>query len=114
MMTADQKEYYRTQLQRRLHELIDGDANAEGSADTVELDQAKVGRLSRMDALQMQSMAKESRRRRQIELQRINAAIQRIADDSFGSCCGCEEQIAPARLNVDPSVPLCIECASAK
>ncbi|MGB1088279.1 MAG: TraR/DksA family transcriptional regulator, partial [Alphaproteobacteria bacterium] len=41
------------------------------AARTVELDQSKVGRLSRMDALQGQAMAQETERRRQAGLKAI-------------------------------------------
>jgi DnaK suppressor protein len=47
---------------------------AESSAEArqpVELDQTRVGRLSRMDALQSQAMSVETDRRRKVELQRI-------------------------------------------
>ena len=44
----------------------------------VELDQTKVGRLSRMDAMQSQAMAKETQRRRKNDITRIDAAIKRI------------------------------------
>ena len=44
----------------------------------VELDQSQVGRLSRMDAMQVQEMALEQERRREIELHKIDAALERI------------------------------------
>jgi DnaK suppressor protein len=52
----------------------------------VELDQSQVGRLSRMDAMQVQEMALEQERRRGIEIQRINAALARITDGEYGFC----------------------------
>jgi DnaK suppressor protein len=86
------------------------DASAEGSS-TVELDQTKVGRLSRMDALQGQQMALATARRRDAELQRIDAALQRIADGDYGWCLRCDQAIAPKRLELDPAAPYCIGCA---
>ena len=41
---------------------------------TVELDQTRVGRVSRMDAMQAQQMALESARRRQNQIQKITGA----------------------------------------
>ena len=76
----------------------------------VELDQSTVGRLSRVDALQVQAMAQETGRRRKVELQRIDAALQRIDEGEYGYCIHCGEEIAPKRLEVDPSAPLCIKC----
>ena len=46
-------------------------ATSEESSQVVELDQAKVGRLSRMDALQAQQMAIASGRRREMRVKQI-------------------------------------------
>ena len=81
---------------------------------TVELDQTRVGRLSRMDAMQAQAMSIETGRRRRQKLLQIAAALKRIEDNDFGYCQDCGEEIATARLQVDPTVLLCINCASAR
>jgi DnaK suppressor protein len=78
----------------------------------VELDQSQVGRLSRMDAMQVQEMALEQERRREIEIKRINAALVRIAQGEYGFCSKCGEVISPKRLEFDPSTPMCVDCAS--
>ena len=82
------------------------------SAEVVELDQSKVGRLSRMDAIQAQAMAQASEQRREQTLRRIDAALKRIDDDDYGYCLKCDDAINPKRLEFDPTVTLCIECAS--
>ena len=82
------------------------------AAKPVELDQSRVGRLSRMDAMQAQAMSMESRRRREIQLSRIETALQRIAAGEFGDCIHCGERIGDQRLEFDPAVLLCIECAT--
>lgn len=79
----------------------------------VELDQASVGRLSRMDALQMQAMAQATGRRREVEIARIEATLKRIDAGDYGWCVQCGEEIAPKRLAADPTVPTCIDCAAA-
>jgi DnaK suppressor protein len=78
----------------------------------VELDQTSVGRLSRMDAMQMQAMAQATERRRVQEIARIEAALKRIDDGDYGWCVACGEEIAPRRLAADPTVPTCIRCAA--
>ena len=82
------------------------------SAAIVELDQAKVGRLSRMDAMQAQAMAKASAQRRTEMLRRIEAALHRIDNDEYGFCEECGEPINPKRLEFDPTVTLCVGCAT--
>ncbi len=78
----------------------------------VELDQQTQGRLSRMDALQVHEMALEQERRREIEIQRIDAALKRIDEGEYGYCVACGEDIEEKRLASDPAVPLCVDCAS--
>lgn len=82
------------------------------SAAVVELDQSKVGRLSRMDAMQAQAMAKASARRREQTLRQIDAALQRVDDEEYGWCLDCSEAIDPRRLEFDPTALRCIDCAS--
>jgi DnaK suppressor protein len=65
-----------------------------------------------MDAMQAQAMAQASAQRRGETLQRIAAALKRIDDDEYGFCLECDEPINPQRLEFDPTVTLCIECAS--
>jgi len=81
------------------------------SAQVVELDQARVGRLSRMDAMQAQAMAQASGKRRIAMLRSIEAALLRIDDGSYGMCRNCDESIAAKRLEIDPTALLCIACA---
>ncbi len=81
------------------------------AANVVELDQSRVGRLSRMDAMQQQAMAQESQRRRKIELARIDAALTRLDGGEYGYCLKCDESIPDKRLQVDPASPLCVDCA---
>ncbi len=88
-------------------------ANSQESSQVVELDQAKVGRLSRMDALQAQAMAQASGLRREQMLQQITVALARIDTDEFGYCRDCEEQIPIKRLEFDPTATRCVDCASA-
>ena len=80
------------------------------SAGTVALDQSKVGRLSRMDALQAQQMAQETARRRQLQLQKIDSAMRRLDNDDYGYCLKCGEEIGAARLNIDPASIRCMAC----
>ena len=81
------------------------------AAGTVELDQARVGRLSRMDALQQQAMARAADQRSVMELQRIEAALVRIRTGEYGCCLKCGEDIAEKRLEADPAALHCLTCA---
>lgn len=107
----DSKKMKKRLLDRRkeLEHVIEVSAETKTEA---ELDQQRIGRLSRMDAMQQQAMEEETGRRRDQELARIEAALKRLEDDEFGYCTACEEPIAAKRLENDPATPLCINCAA--
>lgn len=92
-------------------ELQEVEAIGNEAAETVELDQTRMGRLSRMDALQGQAMSVETKRRREVSLTKIDAALRRIEEGEYGFCLSCDEPISIRRLEVDPAAPLCINCA---
>jgi len=98
-------------LETRRSELIGDGALGREAAGTVELDQTRQGRLSRMDALQQQAMAAEAQRRRSQELTRIGAALKRVQEGEYGYCLSCGEDIVPARLRLDPAATQCVACA---
>ncbi|WP_340118906.1 TraR/DksA family transcriptional regulator [Pelagibius sp. 7325] len=102
---------FRDRLVARRRELLDLAASSADSRKPVELDQTKVGRLSRMDALQNQAMSLEAQRRRKRELLRIEASLKRLETGDYGYCVACGEQIPLRRLELDPTLPTCIGCA---
>jgi len=111
-LTGSELEEFRELLNNRQADLLDIKRASAQFAATVELDQSKVGRLTRMDAMQAQEMSIETNRRREIELQRIKTALHRLENGEYGICTGCDENIAIQRLQFDPSTPVCIKCAS--
>ena len=80
------------------------------AGDTVELDQTRVARLTRMDAMQTQQMALESDRRRQHQLLKIDGALLCIESGEYGCCFVCGEEIDAQRLFIDPASTRCMEC----
>jgi len=101
-------------LLKQQHALIELAQTGTDAAAVVELDQTRVGRLSRMDALQGQAMSQETERRRVIQLHKIAVALKRIERDDYGYCTECGEEIAFRRLEFDPATTLCIDCANDK
>lgn len=112
MHGAIDPEYFKKRLEERLAAIIDDQEEKKGE-NPVELDQARVGRLSRMDAMQQQAIAQEAARLAGLERQRIEAALKRIDAGEYGYCIVCGEEIAEGRLRFDPSVLTCIACARA-
>ena len=103
-------EYFRKRLEERLAAIMAGQEAKKGEAP-VELDQTRVGHLSRMDALQQQALAQVAGQLAEQERQRIEAALKRIESGEYDWCVLCGEEIGEGRLRFDPSVLTCIECA---
>lgn len=108
-MDADK---FRNLIHQRHQEIVDIGVRASSGTEVVELDQSKVGRLSRMDAMQVQQMNLESERRRSVELAALESALQRIENHEYGHCAQCGEEINLKRLEIDLAATRCISCAN--
>lgn len=106
-------DYFKQRLEQRLADLMAASQERRKNSPGVELDQSRVGRLSRMDAMQHQAMSQATARFAGLEVQRIRVALQRMTAGDYGYCVVCGDDIAVGRLRFDPSVPTCIACAEA-
>lgn len=111
MMPIMDKQAVADAIKERLSSLADQELAIGNSAAAVELDQSRVGRLSRMDALQSQAMQTETLRRIKLQVTELNRAMTRIDHEDFGFCENCSQEIASARLALNPAARLCIACA---
>lgn len=109
-MTEIDFEAFRQKLLRQAEVLQAIDKTSQSATKPVALDQASVGRLSRMDAMQAQQIAQESERRRVLQLKKIEGALKRIETGAFGLCFECGETIEQRRLAVDPTHTRCVRC----
>jgi len=110
-MNEREIERIRQKLLRLRSELQELTETFKEAGETVELDQARVGRISRMDAMQAQQMALQGARRRQEKLLKVEGALRRIESGEYGCCFVCGEEIDLRRLSVDPTHTHCIGCA---
>lgn len=85
----------------------------EGSAP-VTLDQAQVGRLSRMDAIGQQEMHKAAALQTEQRLRRVLVALRKLESGDYGRCEQCDEVIDPRRLEAQPEAELCMGCQGAR
>ncbi len=108
LTVAEQRELHDKllELKAELEVLL---TNSTASSKAVALDQP-IGRLSRMDALQQQAMAKANRAAHQRRITLIDAALVAIKTGRYGECRRCEEPIGFSRLQVRPESPFCLEC----
>lgn len=82
------------------------------STKAVALDQTAVGRVSRIDAMQQQSMALSTRSKAETKLKKVTAAITAIENGEYGWCKRCDESIGYPRLEIQPESALCLNCQS--
>lgn len=113
-MTPEQRATLRQRCDTLIAELEATLAGSQGAAGTVELDQTRLGRLSRMDAMQGQAVARASADRAARQLARLRAARQRMDDPDYGICPDCDQPIASGRLLANPAVIRCVDCAAAR
>jgi len=107
---AQQESYWKNKLLEMQTELLHLEEKNKEGLEAVELDQSRIGRLSRMDALQAQAMNNAIAARRKQALSRIDAAFNRLADGDFGYCMKCGDEIAEKRLSLDPTTLYCTDC----
>ncbi|MEC5128037.1 TraR/DksA C4-type zinc finger protein [Verrucomicrobiales bacterium BCK34] len=110
MLTADElidlEEIIIAELERiRKESASSGEERAAISPDV------SIGRLSRLDSMAMQEVAKEAERRREERLAFLEMALTRLDDGTYGRCDRCGEDIAFERLKVTPEAKFCSGCA---
>jgi len=96
---TDEKRKILSHLERlsSSQEISDANANAGDSADiaSLEINQANLQKIGKRESYL---------------LRKIDLALKKIDDESFGECEMCGEQIAIARLRARPVAQLCIDC----
>jgi DnaK suppressor protein len=105
------KATFLSRLENELRALREASVDTAADRRPVELDQQSVGRLSRMDAMQQQAMAAAQETRRHGRIRALEAAIRRIDADEFGFCNDCGDFIGLDRLELEPTVMRCRDCA---
>ena len=108
-LTEDQLESFRQRLlaAKTSAETLLG----QGTAGTpVEASGPTIGRLSRIDAIQMQAMSKMNRHQLDVRLRQIDAALLVMDQGSFGQCRKCKEPMDLERLDAIPEAPFCLPC----
>lgn len=87
--------------------------SARDGAKPVDLDEP-IGRLSRMDAIQQQSIVQANLRAAQQRLALVGTALRRFAQDEYGECVACGEPVGIARLKARPETPFCLACQTSR
>ena len=80
------------------------------ASEVVDLEQSKVGRLSRMDAVQQQAMQQAGRALIRKRLTQIEKAFEALNDGVYGHCQECGDAIPEQRLDIRPEALICVSC----
>jgi DnaK suppressor protein len=70
-----------------------------------------IGRISRMDAIQNQSISESALRQAEENLKKLLYMQIHINDEDFGICVKCHAPIPPGRLILMPQSRFCVKCS---
>lgn len=98
----DLLEAKRLEIIKRAQQTLDEDMSLDANDLPDEMDLASSEYL--------QSFTFRLRGREKVFLDKIQKAIERIDDESFGLCEECSEKISTKRLEARPETTLCIRC----
>ncbi|UTW60848.1 TraR/DksA C4-type zinc finger protein [bacterium SCSIO 12741] len=71
-----------------------------------------IGRVSRMDAINNKSVNEMALRQAEFKLRKLQIALEKVDEPSFGKCGRCGSTIQEGRLMLLPENTLCIRCAA--
>ena len=111
MLTIDQLVDLELKIEEELDRLRQESEDSGSEREAISPDVA-IGRLSRLDSMQMQEVAKDAERRREQRIHDLEAARDRMDNGEYGDCEVCGEPIAFARLEAQPEAVRCGNCAS--
>jgi DnaK suppressor protein len=90
-------------------EVTDTEADLQALAEDREIEMEERAQEERAAGLLVQLDDREKH-----EIAEIDAALRRITEGTYGTCEGCRELIAEARLQALPATRFCMACAQAQ
>jgi len=108
MLNEERKDYFRKLLNQRLEELSSGEKKpTEGLSDMQEESPDPVDQASMESDRDFNFRIRERESRL---VAKINEALERIEDGTYGMCERCGRPISVERLKARPVTTLCIKC----
>jgi DnaK suppressor protein len=109
-MNRTEQESFRPLLRQAIEEA--GQAlHATAAEDTAPVSpDVAIGRLSRLDSMQMQQMALAMQQRQKEAIRELQEALRRIDQGVFGRCQLCGQDIPAERLRYLPAATCCVTC----
>lgn len=110
MLSIDQLIELELKAREELERLREESRTEEIDPAAVAVDVA-IGRLSRLDSMQMEEIRKDGTRRRNHRIDQLQRALRRMDGGNYGLCGSCHEWISYERLTEQPEADRCSECA---
>ena len=110
MLTVEEQIELEIRARKDLEDLREKATSEEVDPQAVAVDVA-IGRLSRLDSMQMEEVRKDATRRRNQRIHELQQALRRMDEGDYGVCASCQEWISYARLEQKPEADLCGDCA---
>ena len=110
MLTVEEQIELEIRARKDLEDLREKATSEEIDPQAVAVDVA-IGRLSRLDSMQMEEVRKDAARRRNQRIHELQQALRRMDEGGYGICESCQGWISYARLEQKPEADLCGECA---
>ncbi len=109
-MKSKDIEYFRETLTNTLNEILE--KNQETLEDMTESGEVYADPADRATAESDRSFTLRLRDRERKLIKKIQQALKRIDDGSFGICADCGDEISVPRLKARPMTTFCIQCKS--
>ncbi|MCK5846262.1 MAG: hypothetical protein KAG84_02405 [Bacteroidales bacterium] len=109
-MTNNEKDKLSIEIKKRLLKIEDHIIELRELSKPIEPDCA-IGRVSRMDAINNQSINQASLDKKIIQQEGLQAALENINQDDFGICLNCGAEIQMGRILIMPESRKCVNCS---
>jgi DnaK suppressor protein len=108
-MDKQEQEQFRAKIEARIADLNASLASTKEDTEAISPDKA-IGRLSRLDSMQMQQMAVGMQSRMREEIKQLKEALLRIDRGRYGTCELCRKDIPVERLEFQLDATICVGC----
>jgi len=110
MITNSRKTYFQKRLRQMLDEAVQGANQTDKAEDVDKLPDPSDRATKEMEL----NLARIMQERNNGLIRKIEQALDRIDDGTYGICEECEEDISEQRLKARPFSILCVECKTLK
>lgn len=109
-MSPEERKQLKKEIKQMIKKITEEVKSLEESSAPVKPENS-IGRISRMDAINNKSVVEASLRNRKRKLSKMQVALSKIGDETFGICSQCKKSINPKRIALMPESDRCVRCA---